>query len=375
LSARYEGSSRFGANNKWGIFPAASAGVTLSNLFDIPAVNSLKLRASYGVTGNQPSNSYISLQRFGQTGTFYYNGAYIPSYGPVSNANPDLKWETKSEFDIGTDFSMLDSRLSGTIDYYIRNTKDLLVEVNVPVPPNLFPQTVVNIGEIQNQGLELTLSYLAIDKPNFSWTPAVNLTNYISNKVVSLTSGDLSFGEGGVLFQASMGAPGQSAVQLVRVKEGEEFGQLWGPIKEGVNPDGTPKLKDLDGDGKYCDCDADRTVIGNGMPKFQLGFNNTFRYGNWDLNFFLRGTFGHDLINSYRGFYENNEVTTVGNWNIVKTKYYDPSITKAVVNSSHVESASFIRLDNAQLGYNFKWRWVDVSRFRFTLQVKPVYHY
>lgn len=365
VSARYEGSSRFGANNKWGLFPAASAGVTLSNLIDIPTVNSLKIRASYGVTGNQPSQSYLSLQKFRQTGTFFQNGTYGPAYGPYSNANPDLAWETKTEFDIGTDFSMLDSRLNGTIDYYIRSTKDLLVPVKVPVPPNLVDETVVNIGEIRNQGLELTLSYLAIDKPNFSWTPAVNMTKYISNKVVSLTSGALSFGEGGQIFQASMGAPGQSAVQLVRVKEGEEFGQLWGPIKEGVNPDGTPKLKDLDGDGKYCDCDADRTVVGNGMPKFTLGFNNTFRYGNWDLSFFLRGTFGHDLVNSYRGFYENNEITTVGNWNIVKTKYYDPSITKAVVNSSHVENASFVKLDNAALGYNFKMApGSSVSRFR-----------
>jgi iron complex outermembrane receptor protein len=163
------------------------------------------------------------------------------------------------------------------------------------------------------------------------------MTNYISNKVVSLTSGELSFGEGGEIYQASMGAPGQSAVQLVRVKEGEEFGQLWGPVFEGVNADGTPKLADLDGDGSYCDCDADRTVVGNGMPKFTMGFNNTFRYGNWDLSFFLRGTFGHDLVNSYRGFYENAEITTVGNWNIVKTKYYDQRITKAVVNSSHPE--------------------------------------
>ena len=364
VSARYEGSSRFGANNKWGVFPAVSGGVTLSNLVSIPAVNSLKLRASYGITGNQPSDSYISLQRFGQTGTFFYNGAYIPSYGPVSNANPDLQWETKAEFDVGADFSMLDDRLSGTIDYYVRNTKDLLVPVNVPVPPNLYPSTIVNIGEIQNQGLELSLSYLAVDKTDFTWTPAMNMTYYISNKVISLTSGELSFGEGGQIFQASMGAPGQSAVQLVRVKEGEEFGQLWGPIKTGVNDDGTPELQDLNGDGTYCDCDDDRTVVGNGMPKFQLGLNNTFRYKNWDLNIFLRGTFGHDLVNSYRGFYENNEVTTVGNWNIVKTKYYDPRITKAVINSSHIEKADFVRLDNASLGYNFNMDGGAISRFR-----------
>ncbi|MDV3307475.1 MAG: TonB-dependent receptor [Cyclobacteriaceae bacterium] len=351
VSARYEGSSRFGANNKWGLFPAVSAGVTLSNLMSIPAVNSLKLRASYGVTGNQPSDSYISLQRFGGTGFFYYNGGYVPSYGPVSNPNPDLAWETKSEFDVGADFTMFDNRLTGTIDYYIRNTKDLLVAVNVPVPPNLFRETVVNIGEIENQGLEFAFNYAAISKANFTWETGINWTNYLSNKIVSLTSGELSFGEGGVLFRAGMGSPGQNETELVRIKEGEEFGQLWGPVKEGVNDDGTPKFADLNGDGSFCDCDDDRTVIGNGMPKFQFGWTNTFTLGNWDLNVFLRGTFGHDLLNSYRGFYENLEPTTVNNYNIVKTKYYDPAITKAVVNSSHVEDAWFIRLDNASLGY------------------------
>ena len=364
LSARYEGSSRFGENNKWGIFPAVSAGVTLSNLVSIPAVNSLKLRASYGITGNQPSDSYISLQRFGQTGSFFFNGIYGPSYGPISNPNPDLSWETKAEFDVGVDFSMLDNRLTGTIDYYTRNTKDLLVGVNVPVPPNLFRETIVNIGEIENQGLEFAFTYAAINKANFTWETGINWTNYLSNKIVSLTSGDLSFGEGGVIYRSGMGSPGQNDTELVRVKEGDEFGQLWGPVKEGVNDDGTPKFADLNGDGTFCDCDDDRTVIGNGMPKFQFGFNNSFTLGNWDLNVFLRGTFGHDLLNSYRGFYENNEVTTVGNYNIVNTKYYDPAITKAVVNSSHVEDAWFIRLDNASLGYSFPMTGGAVNKFR-----------
>lgn len=373
VSARYEGSSRFGQNNKWGLFPAVSAGVTLSNLVSIPAVNSLKLRASYGVTGNQPSDSYISLQRFGRTGFFFLNGSYGPSYGPISNANPDLAWETKAEFDVGADFSMLDNRLTGTIDYYIRNTKDLLVSVPVPVPPNLYPETIVNIGEIQNQGLEFAFNYAAVNKANFTWQTGINWTNYLGNKIVSLTSGDLSFGEGGVLFRAGMGSPGQNTTDLVRIKEGEEFGQLWGPVKIGVNDDGTPKFADLSGDGTFCDCNDDRTVIGNGMPTFQFGWNNSFTLGNWDLNVFLRGTFGHDLLNSYRGFYENLETTTVNNYNIVKTKFYDPAITKAVVNSSHVEDAWFVRLDNASLGYNFPMTGGSVNRLRLYLAAQNLF--
>lgn len=365
-SARYEGSSRFGANNKFGLFPAVSGGVNLSNLMDLPAVNSLKVRVSYGVTGNQPGESYISLQRFKRTGSFFYNGAYGPSYGPVSNPNPDLQWETKEEVNFGADFSMLNNRLSGSLDYYVRNTRDLILGVNVPVPPNLYSQTILNIGEVQNSGIELTANYIAINSPKLGWTTGFNLATY-STEVISLTSGNVSVGTQGVLFQANMGSPGQNSTILVRVKEGEPLGQFWGPVKTGVNTDGTPAFQDLNGDGSFCNCDDDRKVIGNGMPTMTIGFNNSFTFGNFDLNIFLRGAFGHEMINSYRGFYENNEITTVGNWNIVKTKYYDPSITKAVFNNSHVEKADFVRLDNATVGYNFKLNGGAVNRFRVYL--------
>jgi TonB-dependent starch-binding outer membrane protein SusC len=363
VSARYEGSSRFGKNNQFGLFPAVSAGVTLSNLISIPTVNSLKLRGSYGVTGNQPANSYSSLQRFGQTGSFFYNGSYGPSYGPVSNANPNLKWETKAEVDFGVDFAMLNNRLTGTADYYVRSTKDLLLSVNVPVPPNLFGQTLVNIGELRNQGFELALNYLAIDATKLKWTTGANFAT-MKTKVVSLSNGDLSVGEGGVLYRANMGSPGQNATSLVRVKEGETLGQLWGPIQDGVNADGTLQFRDLNGDGKYCDCNDDRTVIGNGLPKFTIGWTNNLSYGRFDATVFFRGSFGHDLVNSYRGFYENLEPTTVVNYNVVYTKYFDENIKKAAVNSTHVERADFVKLDNMSIGYNVPMQGKALNRLR-----------
>lgn len=348
---RHEGSSRFGENNKWGPFPAVSAGVTLSNLIDMPAVNTLKLRASYGTTGNQPIDSYLSIQRVQQTGSFYYNGGYINSYGYASNANPNLKWETKNEIDIGLDFALLNNKLTGTIDYYTRDTKDLILPANVAQPPNLFNFTWVNIGEMRNSGVELSLNYAAVSSGDFTWSVGGNVATY-KNTMLKLGTPEFQVGSGGVIYRAGMGAPGQNAFQLVRVKEGETLGQLWGPVQEGVNADGTPKFSDLDGSGSYCDCDADKTVIGNGLPKATVALNNTFTYKGWDLNIFLRSVIGHDLINSYRGFYENLEGTTVSNYNVVKTKYYDPTITKAAVNNTHVEKASFVRLDNATLGYN-----------------------
>ncbi len=351
-SARYEGSSRFGANNKWGLFPAVSAGVTLSNLIDIPSVNSLKLRGSYGVTGNQPGSSYISLQKFTRTGSFFYNGVFGPSYGPQTNPNPDLKWETKAEIDFGFDFAMLNNKLTGTFDYYNRTTTDMILPVNVPVPPNLVNTTEVNIGELKNSGFELALNYAAITKPDFSWTVGGNIGTYKTN-VVSLKNDVYNFAETGVLYRASMGSPGQSAVQLVRVKEGDPLGQLWGAQYDGVNADGTYKFKDINGDGKIDPTsDDDRTVIGNGLPAATIGFNNSFTYKHFDVNVFFNGAIGHELLNSYRAFYENNEVTTINNWNIVKTSHYDPKVTKANVNSIHVEKADFLRLNNMSIGYN-----------------------
>jgi iron complex outermembrane receptor protein len=363
VSARYEGSSRFGENNKWGLFPAASAGVTLSNLMSIPSVNSLKLRASYGVTGNQPANSYQSLQRFGQTGSFFQNGAYGPSYGPVSNANPNLKWETKSEFDFGLDFAMFDNKLTGTADYYVRQTKDLLLNVNVPVPPNLYRQTLVNIGELKNSGFELALNYHAVSNAKSSWTTGITFAT-MSTKVVSLSGGGLSAGEGGVLYRGNMGSPGQNNTYLVRVKEGDPLGQLWGPVQETVNADGTLKFADLNGDGKFCDCDDDRKVIGNGLPDAIVGWTNTVTMGNWDMNILFRGSFGHQLANSYRGFYENTEPTTVINYNVVNTKYYNPAIKKAAWNNTHVEKADYFKLDNMSIGYNFPMAGKTISRLR-----------
>lgn len=357
ISSRYEGSTRFGENNKWGLFPAVSAGVNLANLVDITGVNALKLRASYGRTGTQPGESYISLLRYGRQGNFFYNGAFVPSYGPVSNNNPDLSWETKDEVNVGLDFVAFNNKLSGTIDYFTRVTSGMILPINVPVPPNLFPTTLLNIGEVENSGLEVLLNYNAIDKSEFKWNVGVNFSTLATN-LRSLSAGDLSFGA--VNYRSNFGSPGQNLTQLIRVQENGPLGQIWGPIQTGVDENGAPIMKVINGTAKdangnpvYCNCDDDRAQLGTAYPTINFGINNSFNYKNWDLNFFFRGSLGHSLINSYRGFYENTESTTVQNWNIVKTKYFDPNIKKAEYNSSHVEKADFMILDNATIGYNF----------------------
>ncbi|WP_425637324.1 SusC/RagA family TonB-linked outer membrane protein [Algoriphagus yeomjeoni] len=375
LSARYEGSTRFGANNKWGLFPAISAGVNIANLVDMPGVSSMKFRASYGRTGTQPGDSYLSFLRFDDQGNFFYDGQFIKSYGPVSNANPDLSWETKDEYNVGLDFVILNNKLDGAIDYYTRVTTGMILPINVPVPPNLFPTTQLNIGEMSNSGLEVMLNYRAVQTADFRWTTGVNFSTLKTN-LRSLSAGDLSFGE--VNYRSNFGSPGQNLTQLIRIQENGPLGQIWGPIQVGVSDDGSPIMQvingtaeDENGNPVYCNCNDDRTQLGTAYPTLNFGFNNSIAYKNWDLNFFFRGSFGHYLINSYRGFYENTESTTVQNWNIVNTKYFDPNITKAEYNSSHVEKADFVVLDNATLGYNFNIEpGKAVGRFRAYISVQ-----
>ncbi len=370
-SLRREGSTRFGVGNQWGNFPAVSAGVTLSNLFDVASIDNLKLRASYGVTGNTPGSSYLSLVRLAPQGNFYYNGNYIPSYGPASNANPNLRWEKKAEFDVGVDFSMFGDRFTGTIDYYSRVTTDLIYPLTVPVPPNLVGTTELNVGQLNSSGLEVILNYAVISNDNLTWTTGLNGTYFLENKLVSLSDPEAGLDFGGRRLISNLGSPGQNNTPLIEAKEGEEIGRIWGKVYDGLSEDGKWVFRDLNGDGTIDD--ADETVIGQGLPDFQIGWTNTFNYGNWDLNFFIRGMIGHDLVNTFRAFYEAKGVAT--SYNVVNTKYFNPNLDDSpLFNSIHVEDADYIKLDNATLGYNLPLAdGTLLSRVRFYLSAQNLF--
>jgi iron complex outermembrane receptor protein len=345
-SLRREGSSQFGENHKWGMFPAVSAGLDISKLADLPMINSLKVRGSYGITGALPGGSYYSLQLVGPTNNlFYYNGGYVPSYEPTQNANPDLKWEKKAEFDLGLDFALLNNRLTGTFDYYNRKTSDLIFNVTVPVPPYPTSSQYRNIGVMKSNGVELLLAYDVIRQRQLTWNTSVNFSTY--HTVLASLNKDLA---GNYVGASNLGTPGQEQTQITRAVEGEPIGLLWGPVYRGLNKNG--KYIFDDGKGDTTTSTDYKTRIGNGLPKFEFGWTNTFHYKNWDLNFFIRGSIGHDLINTYRAFYEN--ATVVNSYNVVKTKFYNPALTDGQTFSSlFVEKASFVKLDNATLGYNF----------------------
>lgn len=347
-SLRREGSTQFGVNNKWGMFPAVSAGANIDKIVDIPGINSLKLRASYGITGSLPRESYLSLQTLAPGGSKFYagNDVYISSYLPNKNANPDLKWEKKGEFDIGLDFSLLNNRLTGSADYYNRTTTDLIFQVTVPVPPNLAARTWKNIGKLESNGIELSIGYDIVQKNNFDWNTRLNFTTY--NIHLAELSSD--FSAGSYIGETNMGTPGQEQTQITRAMVGEDIGILWGLKYNGVDESGKYIFEDIDGDGSITS--NDNTIIGHGLPDFEFGWTNTFTFKRFDFNFLLRGSVGHELINSYRAFYETPVVKS--QYNIINSKYFDPTINDAQVFSSlHVEDASFLKLDNATIGYTF----------------------
>jgi TonB-linked SusC/RagA family outer membrane protein len=356
-SARYEGSSRFGTNNKWGLFPAIGGGADLSKLINVSIIDNLKLRVNYGITGNRPSESYLSMLRLGPQGNFYYNGSYVPGYSPVSNPNADLKWEKKGEFDAGVDFSLFNSKLSGSFDFYTRTTSNLLFLYNVPVPPNLYSQAWLNLGKIKSSGLELSLNYNIVKKADFTYSISLTPSYILENTLVSLSGtyngSVLTYGRQEL---GDMGSPGQNGTPVAVVEEGKPLGQILSYVYEGIDASGKFIFKDVNGDGSISA--ADRVVTGNGLPKFLCGFGNTLTYKNWDLNIFFRGVFGHDLVNSFRAFYEVPAYIT--SYNLPKTTADMRSadgtllaVTSGTLSSKYVEKGDFVSLDNLALGYNF----------------------
>lgn len=351
---RREGSTRFGIGNKWGDFYAVSVGAELTNLIDIPFADQFKVRASYGETGQDAPSSGLSRLRFNTQGNFLVDGNFIPALAPASNPNPDLKWEVKREWNVGLDFAFFNDRFSGSLDYYQNVTSDLLLNFTVPVPPNIFPQQWVNIGELSNKGFEAALDYLAVNKQDFTWRTGITFSTQ-ETILESLSSGDLQFGDRQLI--SNVGSPGLNNTPMIRVQEGRPIGELWGKRFAGISTSGEWLFFNANGDivRSAETSEADDQVIGNGMPDFQLGFDNTIRYKNWDLNMFWRGAFGHDLANSFNIFYKNPN--TAFGWNVTTTALELSDLREDPQFSSfYVEDASFMRLENLTIGYTFDLR-------------------
>jgi TonB-dependent starch-binding outer membrane protein SusC len=358
-SARNEGSSRFGENNKWGLFPSVGGGIDLTRALNIKFMDHLKFRMAYGITGNQPAESYMSLQKLGPQGSIYFNGNFDPMFSVVNNANANLKWEEKREFNMGLDFSLLNSKLSGSWDYYTNTSSDLLYQYQVPVPPNLYNLAWINIGRIKSSGLELSLNYKVIDKPDFTYNITLTRSHNLKNILVSLSGkyngADLSFG---TVDNGDLGSPGGCCTVLVRTEEGKPIGQLISYVDKGIDETGRYILVDQNNDGQITW--NDRNVNGNGLPKTLNGLDNKLTYKNWDADVFFRGVFGHNIVNSYLAMYELPAYISAYNLPRDTKNMRNPATGQLLINTGGVmtnrfiENASFISLDNLSAGYNFR---------------------
>ena len=348
LSASYrrEGSSSFGPNNRWGNFWALSGGIDITQLAALGPVDNLKVRAGYGVTGNPPINATAYLGLLGKSGQGLVNGAFVPAIAPITNPNPDLKWEEKGEFNVGVDFSLLDFRLNGSLDYFVRTTSDLLNTVDVPTPPNEFGSTLVNVGELETKGFEFQLSYLVMDKPDFKWDILANFSTFKTKLI------QWNLSEGVEILKGNIGPPGLNNTYIVRLREGDEIGNILASPFVRWNEDGIAVMLDKDGNETLDRDTEDFVVAGNGIPDFNIGLTNTFAYKGFDLNVFLRGSFGHSLANVNRAYFEHPGRAL--NYNFIVTEFYNPDDTELDAwHTGYVEDASFIRLDNVTLGYTF----------------------
>ncbi len=361
---REEASQLVGTKDPWGLFPAVSIGWRLTHesfMKKQTLFNDIKLRAGYGVTGTQPSDLFRGVGMIGYSEYVLSNGKWVRTLIPTQNSNPDLRWEEKRETDFGADFSMLNNRISGTIDYYVRKIDGLLFDFAVPSPPNLYSTTRANVGKMENKGLEILINATPVKTDDFEWTTSFTYSTN-TNKLISLTN-DVYKTSSDYFTTGYTGPPVQTFTHIVKV--GEPIGNFYGfkVIDIGNDPTdvgnyGQWIYEGADGEAvKYSDFKhsfGDKKVIGNGLPKFYAGWVNNFKYKNWDLSISQRGAFDFQVANFQRMMYENPTYTQ---YNLLKSAFkpvYGKTQLKSPqeFNSYYIEDGDYWKIDNITLGYN-----------------------
>lgn len=353
VSYRREGATNFGPNNKWGNFPAASVAWEMKNmsfLQDVDAVNSLKPRVSYGVTGRR-GGSNQSRPTYSANGMYYIGGEWVQGYRPATNPNPDLSWEKLVSWNVGLDFEFFESRLRGSLDLFDRQSKDLLYNYTAPQPPFLYSSILVNVGTTENMGIELSLNGDIFRTKDFTWTTGVNLSvGYSKIKTLSNQIYNASYIE--------MGAKGGvgSSEYFFRYEEGTRIGQMWGYQAAGVNEAG--ELLVLDNEGNTVPAAKAKPeykrVIGNTSPLSYISWNNTFRYKGFDLNIFFNGALGYQIFNNRK---YGMGLSGLGSDNVYRTAYTtdkDVKTAGGVISSYFLERGDHLKLQSVTLGYNFR---------------------
>jgi TonB-linked SusC/RagA family outer membrane protein len=358
-SMRLDGASQlYGSNEPYGKFPSVQVGWRITkesfmrnqHIFD-----DLKLRAGYGVTGNQPKTGFLGVALLGYGNYVLYNGQWIQTLAPSQNVNPALRWEEKHDTDIGLDFTLLKGLISGSVDAFNSRVTGLFYNYNVPSPPNLFPTTFANASTMENRGIEAMVNITPIKKKNFSWTSSFNFSTN-RNKLVSL-SNDLYKASVNYFTAGYTSDPVQTFTSMVQV--GRNIGDFYGYKVVGVSKDGYWIYKEPNGTivpyNQFNHSFNDKQIIGNGLPKYYAGWNNNFSYKRWDLSITMRGAFDYQVANFQRMYYENPGII---NYNRLKSAY-NPVFGTAVLNknvplefnSYYIENGNFWKIDNINLGY------------------------
>lgn len=362
-SLRHEGSSKFGVNQKWGNFPAFSLGWRISEeafMKDLKWINDLKVRGDFGVTGNQNFDSYKSLNTMTGFGYYYYNGKYFQVWGPSKNVNSDLKWEKGKNWNIGLDFALFNNRVYGSLNYYNRRQQDLLGDYKVSVPPYLFDNTFVNVGTMKNSGFEFDITWDAVKTRDFDYSLTVvgatmdnKFVNFSNSKYVGQDYYDVCGTQDPYPYH-----------YLQRIEKGKRLGNFYMLKYAGIDEDGDWIVYDKDGDMIKASTatDADRRVVGNGLPKFTGSMTHNFRYKNIDLSLFFRGAFGYDIFNIHDFYYGTKSF--VGN---VLEKAYgknDRITSNPVVSDYFLEKGDYLKLDMLTLGYTLDTRCKYLNKVR-----------
>ncbi|MBK7872810.1 MAG: SusC/RagA family TonB-linked outer membrane protein [Saprospiraceae bacterium] len=346
---RHEGSTRFGDNNKWGNFYGFGTAVDLRALGNIDFADQFKLRLSYGVAGNLPADGIYAKGILRPGGKTLYNGYYIDIYTPITNANPNLKWEERREWNLGLDASFFNNRLFTSFELYSGKSKDLIYNYYTDTPPNLATLTYANYVDFENRGVEISLNAYLSYRSDFSWEMGMNLAADRPKFTSAITPEDID--NEIIMPSVYLGIPGACCAQPSQLRKGEPLGRLYGLEFDRFEKD-VILYKDLNKDGIISE--SDFTEIGRGLPQFTLGFMNDIHWKKLEFNFFLRCVFGHDIINTHRvsyGFPGN-----IANYNVLESAVTGENSQVPYsqgISSYDVENASFFTLENLVIGYNF----------------------
>ena len=364
-TVRRDGSSVFGANNRWGTFPSVSAAWNIAeeSFMKDGIFDQLKLRAGYGVSGNALGfGAYSAYTLFGLNSgsSFTYNGVTYSKIEATQNGNKDLKWETTKMFNVGVDFAFLDSRLSGSIEFYSKKTSDLIWSYDVST--NIYPVGYMNanVGDITNTGIELTINAVPVKTKDFTWQTTVNLAHN-KNKVDKLSNKKFS------VDYKDWGDPNIGGIssngEVERIKEGESLGTFWTYEWAGYNDHGQSTYYVHDattgertGEVTTTPEKKDKTKVGCALPKVTYGWNNTLTYKKWALPAFFQGNIGNKIMNATRAHYSNKALLSAGKnvlADALKDKYFTSDNTYYYPSDRYLENGSFFRLSTLSLAYTF----------------------